>query len=98
MYLKRKVRKKNKNKELELSIGKFEVEITKLNNKNNQVVVEPDDRVWNALEKNKNSNNCEFNIVKRFISNKKLDLTNLDNLNMKNNIIEFKIIKNKINI
>ena len=52
---------------------------SKLNNKNNQVVVEPDDRVWNALEKNKNSNNCEFNIVKRFISNKKLDLTNLDN-------------------
>jgi hypothetical protein len=27
-------------------------------------VVEPDDRVWDALEKNKNNNNCEFNIVK----------------------------------
>jgi len=26
---------------------------SKLNNKNNQVVVEPDDRVWDALEKNK---------------------------------------------
>jgi FkbM family methyltransferase len=51
---------------------------SKLNNKNNQVVVEPDERVWNALEKNKNSNNCAFNIVKGFISNKKLDLTNLD--------------------
>jgi len=51
---------------------------SKLNNKNNQVVVEPDDRVWNALEKNKINNNCEFNIVKGFISNKKLDLTNLD--------------------
>jgi FkbM family methyltransferase len=51
---------------------------SKLNNKSNQVVVEPDDRVWNALEKNKNSNNCEFNIVEGFISNKKLDLTNLD--------------------
>ena len=51
---------------------------SKLNNKNNQVVVEPDERVWDALEKNKNSNNCEFNIVKGFISNKKLDLTNLD--------------------
>lgn len=50
----------------------------KLNNKNNQVVVEPDKRVWDALEKNKNSNNCAFNIVKGFISNKKLDLTNLD--------------------
>jgi FkbM family methyltransferase len=51
---------------------------SKLNNKLNQVVVEPDDRVWDALEKNKNNNNCQFNIVKGFISNKKLDLTNLD--------------------
>ncbi len=51
----------------------------KLNNKNNQVVVEPDDRVWYALEENKKRNNCEFNIIKGFISNKKLDLTNLDN-------------------
>ena len=50
---------------------------SKLNNKKNQVVVEPDDRVWDALEKNKVNNNCEFNIVKGFISNKKLDLTNL---------------------
>lgn len=51
---------------------------SKLKNKKNQVVVEPDSRVWDALEKNKNNNNCEFNIVKGFISNKKLDLTNLD--------------------
>ncbi len=51
---------------------------SKLNNKYNQVVVEPDDRVWDALEKNRNNNNCGFNIVKGFISNKKLDLTNLD--------------------
>lgn len=51
---------------------------SKLNNKNNQVVVEPDERVWEALEINKNNNNCEFNIVKGFISNKKLDLTNLN--------------------
>ena len=51
---------------------------SKLNNKKNQVVVEPDERVWDALEKNKNSNNCEFNIVKGFISNKKLGLTNLN--------------------
>jgi FkbM family methyltransferase len=51
---------------------------SKLNNKNNQVVVEPDDRVWDALEKNKNNNNCGFNIVKGFISKKKLDLHNLD--------------------
>jgi FkbM family methyltransferase len=51
---------------------------SKLNNKKNQVVVEPDDRVWDALEKNRETNNCDFNIVKGFISNKKLDLTNLD--------------------
>jgi FkbM family methyltransferase len=51
---------------------------SKLNNKNNQVVVEPDSRVWNALELNKNRNNCKFNIVKGFISNKKLDLINLN--------------------
>jgi FkbM family methyltransferase len=51
---------------------------SKLNNKKNQVVVEPDDRVWDALEKNRINNACEFNIVKGFISNKKLSLTNLD--------------------
>jgi FkbM family methyltransferase len=50
----------------------------KLNNKYNQVVVEPDSRVWEALEKNKKNNNCDFTIVKGFISNKKLDLINLD--------------------
>ena len=51
---------------------------SKLNNKNNQVSVEPDIRVWDALEENKKRNNCYFNIVKGFISNKKLDLVNLD--------------------
>ena len=51
---------------------------SKLSNKTNQVVVEPDDRVWAALEKNRNNNGCAFHIVKGFISKKKLDLTNLD--------------------
>jgi len=51
---------------------------SKLNNKNNQVVVEPDDRVWDALEENKKRNGCAFNIVKGFVSKKKLDLTELD--------------------
>jgi FkbM family methyltransferase len=50
----------------------------KLINKNNQVVVEPDERVWDGLEKNKIRNNCKFNIVNGFISNIKLGLTNLD--------------------
>ena len=51
---------------------------SKLTTKTNQVVVEPDDRVWDALEKNKTNNGCEFNIVKGFVSSKKLGLTNLD--------------------
>jgi FkbM family methyltransferase len=51
---------------------------SKLNNKKNLVVVEPDDRVWDALENNRLRNNCEFHIVKGFISNRKLGLTNLD--------------------
>jgi FkbM family methyltransferase len=51
---------------------------SRLINKYNQVVVEPDARVWEALEKNKQTNHCEFHIVKGFISEKKLDLTNLD--------------------
>jgi FkbM family methyltransferase len=51
---------------------------SKLDNKYNQVVVEPDMRIWDVLEKNKKMNNCGFNIVKGFISNKKLGLTNLD--------------------
>ena len=51
---------------------------SKLKCKTNQVVVEPDDRVWAALERNKVVNKCEFNIIKGFISGKKLDLTNLD--------------------
>ena len=42
-------------------------------------MVEPDDRVWKALERNKIANKCEFHIVKGFVSGKKLGLTNLDN-------------------
>ncbi len=52
---------------------------SKLNCKTNQVVVEPDHRVWEALERNKNANNCEFQIVKGFVSTQTLGLTNLDN-------------------
>lgn len=51
---------------------------SKLKCKTNQVVVEPDERVWDALERNKIANKCEFYIVKGFISSKKLALTNLD--------------------
>jgi hypothetical protein len=52
---------------------------SKLAIKTKQVVVEPDERVWAALEKNRKVNNCDFFIVKGFLSNKKLGLTNLDN-------------------
>ena len=52
-----------------------------LNIKTNHVVVEPDERVWNALEKNKINNNCEFQIVKGFVSNRPLGLTNTDDCN-----------------
>jgi precorrin-6B methylase 2 len=44
----------------------------KLKNKKNQVSVEPDDRVWDSLKRNKEVNNCDFNIIEGFISNKKL--------------------------
>jgi FkbM family methyltransferase len=46
--------------------------------KTNQVVVDPDKRIWEALERNKKVNNCEFHIVKGFVSLKKLGLINLD--------------------
>ena len=47
-----------------------------LNNQHNQVSVEPDERVWDALENNKKINDCHFNIIKGFISNNKLNLVN----------------------
>jgi FkbM family methyltransferase len=51
---------------------------SKLNCKTNQVVVEPDERVWAALERNKTVNNCNFHIIKGFLSGKKLGLTAID--------------------
>jgi len=50
----------------------------KLKTKTNHVVVEPDERVWNALEINKKANNCDFHIVKGVVSKKKLGLTNIN--------------------
>ena len=49
----------------------------KLNHKHHHVVVEPDSRVWDALEANKTYNECEFFIVKGFVSKKKHSLYNL---------------------
>lgn len=50
----------------------------KLNYSSNQVSVEPDSRVWEALEKNKKNNECNFKIIKGFISKRRLNLTNLN--------------------
>lgn len=47
-----------------------------LENKKNHVVVEPDNRVWEKLEYNKSINDCQFDIVKGFLSNKRLSLSN----------------------
>ena len=40
----------------------------KLKNKTDHVVVEPDETVWSSLEQNKNTYNCEFQIVKGVLS------------------------------
>jgi len=45
-----------------------------LNNKNNQISVEPDKNVWNALDKNLSDNKCNTNVVKGFISKQSLSL------------------------
>jgi len=50
----------------------------KLSNKRSHVVVEPDERVWKALEENRDMNLCEFHIVKGFVSRKKMELVDLD--------------------
>lgn len=50
----------------------------RLINKQNHVVIEPDSRVWQALDNNNKLNDCNFNIVKGFVSKKKLSLTKLD--------------------
>ncbi len=47
----------------------------KLDNKTHQYSVEPDSRVWDALEKNKKANGCEFNIIKGCISKSRQSLS-----------------------
>lgn len=46
----------------------------KLNDKTKQVSVEPDSRVWAALESNKKANNSQFNILKGFVSRTNLEI------------------------
>jgi len=47
----------------------------KLANPRHHIAVEPDSTVWAALEKNKESTQSQFQIVKGLISNKKFSLT-----------------------
>lgn len=46
----------------------------KLENKKNQVSVEPDSAVWSALEQNIKRNNCEVQVYKGFVSKKTRNL------------------------
>lgn len=46
----------------------------KLQNKNNQVSVEPDSSVWNALEENIKNNDCLVHLHKGFVSRKQRGL------------------------
>jgi hypothetical protein len=58
--------------ELGARYGGVSVTINKiLNNKKNQVSVEPDKNVWKALETNKIIHECDFEIIKGTISKKK---------------------------
>lgn len=65
--------------ELGARYGSVSVVINKkLKNKDKHLAVEPDCRVWDALEKNKKGNDCHFNILKGFVSKVKLGLENHD--------------------
>jgi FkbM family methyltransferase len=47
---------------------------SQLKDKTKHLVVEPDSRVWEVLEKNRDTHGCQFHIVKGAISNQKLNL------------------------
>lgn len=61
--------------ELGARYGGVSITINKiLKNKKDHVAVEPEAKVWNALEKNRNRHYCEFQICKGAISNKPLKM------------------------
>ena len=49
----------------------------KLNNPLNHVAVDPDQRIWECLERNKAINNCGFHILKGVVSKTPVALTDL---------------------
>lgn len=51
----------------------------KLNNPKNQVSVEPDEKVWKVLERNRETNGCGFHILKGTISKEHLSLNPINN-------------------
>lgn len=82
-----------------------------LNNKKNQVSVEPDSTVWNILEKNRALNGCSFTIHKGIISKNNYEIklngygstidlnNNLTNLkSIKTNNISLENLQHKLNI
>lgn len=50
----------------------------KLNNPLNHVAVDPDDRIWECLERNREVNGCKFHILKGVISKNPVKLAELD--------------------
>jgi FkbM family methyltransferase len=66
--------------ELGARFGSVSVVINrKLNNPLNHVAVDPDDRIWNCLERNREVNGCKFHILKGVISRNPVKLAELDN-------------------
>lgn len=61
--------------ELGARYGGVSITINKiLNDKKNHVAVEPEAKVWNALQRNRDNHHCEFQICKGAISNKPLKI------------------------
>ena len=64
--------------ELGARYGSVSVVINKkLSDPTQQIVVEPDDRVWEVLTENRDRNDCKFHIIEGFISKTNHKLTNL---------------------
>jgi FkbM family methyltransferase len=53
----------------------------KLNNPLNHVAVDPDERIWECLERNREVNGCKFHILKGVISQNPVMLAELDDCN-----------------
>lgn len=61
--------------ELGARYGSSSIILNKIIEGKNIVCVEPDGSVWDSLEKNRQINNCDFNVVKGAISKDKLNIS-----------------------